>query len=465
MFREDDKNFYNSFYSIKNFLKKKVKQVQDIFLLNNKDKDFIDSYFNEETNNSEKRRVFYSFLYCLVCLTIIFLLKHILYEEYYFKFTKYFSIIKILTAIFLVAVYFITRFAFIHLYLRKFKSLPFSERMVNTIVEGCIPSFILLYITNSKNFFITMDGGYTLFYAIIIIISAFRLDLRLSLLCTLSSALSYLLTVYFMKAIYAKSVLHQDFYLYTNNSHFYFRVILILSTGIITCLVSILLRSKIKNSLVHVLKRKDLEAILGMHVSSDVARELISHRADKGIECELSVLFLDLRNFTGIAEKKSASEIFLFLNELFEDWIRITISKEGVINKFLGDGFMAIFGAPMANPRHAQNAVEAAIEMYEGLLEKNKTREKDPIRIGVGIHTGKAYAGNVGSELRKEYTIIGDVVNIAARLEKMNKPLKSSILISEDTLQACRDLNLTTKNKGKLGVHGRNSKIQVHQIK
>ncbi len=204
---------------------------------------------------------------------------------------------------------------------------------------------------------------------------------------------------------------------------------------------------------------QNIQIIFGKHVSPQVVKALMSNiDMDKGQETEVSVLFLDVRQFTTHAENKNPKEIFDFLNMLFKFMIQIITEHDGVINKFLGDGFMAIFGAPTKDINHAESAILSALRIQEILKKKIKSGQIPEVEISIGIHSGVALVGNIGSKLRKEYTIIGDVVNLTSRIEKLNKEKGTDVLFSADTLLFCKqrkiskDTNLKANLKKKKNI-------------
>jgi adenylate cyclase len=121
-----------------------------------------------------------------------------------------------------------------------------------------------------------------------------------------------------------------------------------------------------------------------------------------------------------------------YLNTLFDFMIDVVNKHHGIVNKFLGDGFMAVFGAPIDDAEHCRHAVNASREILERLDRLNAAGKIHPTRVGIGLHVGEAVTGNVGSTDRKEYTIIGDVVNLASRLEQATKDFQARLLVSEE---------------------------------
>jgi len=146
---------------------------------------------------------------------------------------------------------------------------------------------------------------------------------------------------------------------------------------------------------------------------------------------------LDIRNFTSMSEKMSAREVVDFLNEYFSYITEPIIKNHGVINKFIGDAVMAIYTPHLGSGDHVTDAVKSAIGMRNKLKEFNEAKKNDfNVRFGVGIHTGTLIAGNIGTSNRLEYTVIGDTVNVASRIEAENKNFSTDILISEQVFEA-----------------------------
>lgn len=162
-----------------------------------------------------------------------------------------------------------------------------------------------------------------------------------------------------------------------------------------------------------------------------------------GKRADISILFADIRNFTSISDSLEPEEVSYILNEYFSEMIPIIFKNKGIVNKFIGDALMVIFGAPLENQEHPQQAVKCAVEMFEKARElqsRNRRLTDFPLEIGIGISSGIAFVGNIGSAERHEYSAIGHTVNTASRLETFNKLYKTNILISESTYERVRDI-------------------------
>jgi adenylate cyclase len=205
------------------------------------------------------------------------------------------------------------------------------------------------------------------------------------------------------------------------------------------------------------IERDKVRAMLGKVVSPAIAEELLSQKIDfSGQEQEVSVLFSDIRGFTTLCEGRSPSAILQMLNTYLATVSDVIDARDGVVDKYIGDAVMALFGAPLSAPDDPQRAVETALTMINVLPGLNAQFAREgwpPLAIGVGIHTGIVVAGNIGSETRLNYTVLGDTVNLASRLEGLCKMYGVAVIVSEETMQHCsgivfRELDLV-RVKGK----------------
>ena len=186
-------------------------------------------------------------------------------------------------------------------------------------------------------------------------------------------------------------------------------------------------------------ERDKVRNLLGKVISPEVAEELIQSDVQLGgEEKEISILFTDLRGFTGLSENRAPAEVLDFLNEYLTRMTAVIDRHGGVVDKYIGDAIMALFGAPLALPDHANRAVACALEMTKELEHSNaafQAKGWPELAMGIGIHTGKVVVGNMGSKDRLNYTAIGDGVNLASRLESATKEFGVPIIVSEATRQ------------------------------
>jgi adenylate cyclase len=190
-------------------------------------------------------------------------------------------------------------------------------------------------------------------------------------------------------------------------------------------------------------EKRRVEESFGRHVGSHIARQILdSDRGLGGAEEELTVMFVDIRNFTTRAEVSTPTRVVDLLNVFLTEMVEVIEQKQGgIVNKFLGDGLMALFGAWTGRPDHADAAVAAGREMLHRLDHINErlaARGESPLAIGIGIHTGPAVVGSIGSPRRMEYTAIGDTVNVASRVESLTKVVGTPLLLTEATRSALR---------------------------
>lgn len=222
------------------------------------------------------------------------------------------------------------------------------------------------------------------------------------------------------------------------------------------------------NEMIKGLKDRDfIRDTFGKYVSKQVAEAILNGRLQLGGERRrATVLISDVRNFTAMSEKLPPEEVVDFLNEYFSEMVSVVTKYEGTLDKFIGDAILAVFGAPIAHSNDAKRAVFAALEMQEKLKEFNKkriTKGKNAIRIGIAIHTGNLVAGNIGSEVRMEYTVIGDTVNLTSRLEPLNKQFGTEILISESTYREVKD-DIEVREIPAVEIRGKEEKVKVYDV-
>jgi adenylate cyclase len=215
-------------------------------------------------------------------------------------------------------------------------------------------------------------------------------------------------------------------------------------------------------------ERDKLRTTFGKYMTEAVMEHLLAGKVPLGGEVlTATIVFSDIRSFTSISEKMPAKALVSLLNEYFTEMVDAIAHEHGVVDKYIGDAIMAVFGAPVSKADDALRAVRSAIAMRRALLRLNERlaqRGIKPIETGIGIHTGEVVAGNIGSERRMEYTVIGDAVNVALQLEHATKALKSPLLISQDTYRLVYE-HVEAEPVEKVTVKGRTEPVMAYAVK
>jgi len=217
-------------------------------------------------------------------------------------------------------------------------------------------------------------------------------------------------------------------------------------------------------------EKRRFKRMMSQYLSPAVLETVMSRheeyaKAEIGSRESISILFSDIRNFTNMSEQHPPEKVVEILNYYFSAMTTSVFLYEGTIDKFIGDAIMAFWGAPIKVNDHAEKATLAALEMLEGLTQVNqwlRTKQLSPLSIGIGIHTGEAILGNIGSENKLDYTIIGDNVNLASRVEGLTKQYDCSILITENTYQHL-PANLPCRVVDLVRVKGKTKSIKIFQ--
>ncbi|MFQ6096577.1 MAG: CHASE2 domain-containing protein [Armatimonadota bacterium] len=213
-------------------------------------------------------------------------------------------------------------------------------------------------------------------------------------------------------------------------------------------------------------EKRRIRGLFGRYVGPTVMKEILDRPSIemRGETREVTLIFSDLRGFTTIAQDLPPQEVVGLLRPYLARMTEVVFKHQGTLDKFMGDGIMAYFGAPVPYQDHAEKAVRAALEMQEELLRLQDQRPGGPeLYMRIGVHTGEAVVGDIGSETLSEYTVIGDVVNTASRLEGLNKQYGTRILISGETYERVKDL-VVAEYIGEEVVKGRDEPTRVYHL-
>src|SRR5216683_1642804 len=242
------------------------------------------------------------------------------------------------------------------------------------------------------------------------------------------------------------------------------RSLIILICGILAGAVGVQLRRQFAASIQAATARDRVTDLFGQHVSPQVVERLMVEGASTTSDIRrVAVMFVDFRSFTAAARSRSPQDVVDRLDGAFAVLVEILDRHGGIVNKFLGDGFLALFGAPFEAADAAHCAVAAAREMLIAMDRINEASDW-PLRIGIGIHFGEVVAGNIGSPRRKEYTVIGDTVNFASRLEALNKELDSQLLISAIVRETLGEDGSDAVLLGEIPIRGYERPVPVWQL-
>jgi adenylate cyclase len=311
--------------------------------------------------------------------------------------------------------------------------IPYVRRYLSALIETSLPTVGLYLDMNGMGPEQALGFVPPLIYFIFIILSTLRLDFWLSTFTGLVAAVELFgMAMLYHPARFAGEP-PPDF------GYHLVRSVIILLCGVLAGAVGMQLRRQFETSIAAATARDRVTNLFGQHVSPQVVERLLA--SGSGVTSETrhaAIMFVDFRNFTGAARERTPTEVVARLDDAFAVLVEILDRHAGIVNKFLGDGFLALFGAPIEDQQAAQRAVAAAREMLTAMGENNAGNAWR-LRIGIGIHMGEVVAGNVGSPRRKEYTVIGDTVNFAARLEALNKEFGSQLLISAAVRNALGD--------------------------
>ena len=430
---------------------------------NEKEKEFLEEQFFKEIITNEKIRA------ALLALVSFWVFVTLIIYAAFFKDTinSSFNVTPLYFIIAVFGIIFIREFFIARLFLKKKftvrRTLKPSYRYLNILIECTFPSLIILIII----FFWRNDAGLyspvIMLYFIMIILSTLSLDFRISLFSGVVCAVEYWVIVFLIANNY-ESVIQLE----SLDVLFSFgKGMMFISSGVIAGIVAHQLRLRITKRFEVISERDKILNLFGQQVSQDIVYELLTQREELQSKRKfVCVMFLDIRGFTSFAEMLEPEEIIEYQNKVFGFMIDIVAKNYGIINQLLGDGLMATFGAPLSKGNDCQHAFDSAVEIIKELNKRIKNGEIPETHIGIGLHAGYVVAGNVGSDLRKQYSITGNTVILSSRIEELNKEYNSSLLISAEVYNAVSfdKYRLTPEMIGPVNVKGHKQPINIFKI-
>jgi adenylate cyclase len=346
-------------------------------------------------------------------------------------------------------------------WLARGRTPPIALRYLNATVETSIPALIVVIVARDVDPVYALDGPPGILYAVFIVLSTLRLDFRLSLYTGAVAAAEYL-------ALAAAYVPHSSAAAGTPlaQAPFYIaKATIFLLAGAAAAFVADEIRRRVVGVLRSLEERSRVVAAFGQQVSPEIVEELLKapgHMASR--RAFVCVLFMDIRDFTRTVELKTPQEIVAYQNAVFGAAVEAVNRHRGVINQFLGDGFMATFGAPVATGRDCANALAAARDLLAEIDSLARQGKIPATRLGIGLHAGEAVVGNIGTQARQQYSVSGNVVIIAARVEQLNKSYGSQLLVSQEVLQSAGEAAAGAVPLGAVTVKGRDQPVELYRL-
>jgi adenylate cyclase len=334
-------------------------------------------------------------------------------------------------------------------------------RYINTFIEISIPSIVIIIYSFSLPSIYPLITPIALLYFLIIMLSALELDFKLCLFAGLVASIQYLIIAWYLANKPFQSDSIDVISLFPN---YIGTAALIFISGHTAGLIT----NQIKKGLVKYYKaqseRNEIQKLFGQQISKEIVDELVDNRYEIQSRIRFAaIMFLDIRNFSIFAQNKSPEEIIAYQNNVFSFIIEIINEHKGIVNQIMGDGLMAIFGAPIEHENDCQLAVNSALEINKELKRRNEAGLIPETVIRIGINAGEVVTGNVGTSERKQYSVTGQPVIIAARLEQINKELDTAILISESVYNRVK-LDFEPINHQAVVIKGITDSITVYQL-
>jgi adenylate cyclase len=217
----------------------------------------------------------------------------------------------------------------------------------------------------------------------------------------------------------------------------------------------------------HWVRRRRLRAAFGQYVSPQVMDQVLRTGASLGGEVRrVTVLLSDLRGFATMSERLPPEVVSEMMNEYFTAMVDVILAHRGLVQDFIGDAIMAVYGAPLDDPEHCWHAARTAVRMHAALASLNRRWEAEgrgPLAMGIAVHTGPAFAGTLGAPRKKKYAVLGDTVNVTSRMEGLNRDLGTGILVSGAVLAVLRD-RMVVRDRGSVSVKGRREPVEIHEL-
>jgi len=419
-------------------------------------------FIEMEVLYNEKLRSKIIVLLGIILLSLFTLARIIWYDNFrgYFPDDKPFVVITGLYTIFLLRQIFI-KFYIDHK-IRKKSKLIYFQRIGFPIIEVTIPSLGILLLANSIKSPEVLTLPSVFLYFVFIMLTILSLDFKISSVAGIVAGVQYLLLSIFIINNYKSAI--PTSLLNTIPAYFGTSMFFVLS-GFVAGKIGSLLKERIYNSYSVLEEMNKIINLFGQQISQEIVDDILNN-SNKVMtkKKDVCIMFLDIRGFTKFCEGKTPEDIIEYQNNIFGFMINIITEQKGIINQFLGDGYMATFGAPISYQNDSLNAVTAARKILYELKIKNETGTVPFTKIGIGLHFGEAVVGNVGNEIRNQYSITGNVVITASRIQELNKIYNSQLLISKEVFDQISEIVKEYELLGDVSIRGREKPITLYKL-
>jgi len=333
--------------------------------------------------------------------------------------------------------------------------------VLQRFVETSVPSILILLGSRQVDPVYPLESAAAYMYPVFIVLSTLRLDFGLSVFTGCVAAVEYVILSF---ALVGGSEVAAGTLFSLPPFHLAKGVMLVLA-GLAAGFVADQIERRVMSVFLALEERQRIVNAFGQQVSPAIVEELLKQGPEiPSKRTFVCVLFMDIRDFTRLVEKKTPEEFVAYQNAVFGAAIAIVDRNHGVINQFLGDGFMATFGAPVATGRDCRNALSAARELLAAVKALSDSGRIPATSIGIGLHAGEAVSGNIGSQARQQYSISGNVVILAARIEQLNKDYGSQLLVSAEVLRETGEGDHGAEALGAVQVKGRDEPIEIYRL-
>ncbi|MBK6484136.1 MAG: adenylate/guanylate cyclase domain-containing protein [Chitinophagales bacterium] len=332
----------------------------------------------------------------------------------------------------------------------------------NLFIEASFPTMIIGLFAAKMNPLVVFISPFILFYFLFIMHSILHLQFFSGIFTGVVAAAEYfLLSNYVLHII---DIQHAD-PLVISSTLIIIRTLIILLCGIAAAYIGTEIKHRVIDTYHTINEKNMIRHIFGQQVSHEIVDDIL--KENQGLSTKrlpLCVMFVDVRNFTPFAASKTPEEVLDFQNKLFANMIDAINKNHGIIHQIMGDGLMASFGAPVSHGNDCANAVRAGEEILGATEKLVKEKEIPPTRLGVGIHYGTAVTGQIGTELRKQYSIVGNVVIIASRIEQLNKEYNSQFLVSRTVFEKL-PATVHATSLGFVTLKGENEPLEIMRLR